>query len=221
MHRIRLVSLALTAALALVALTATAAMAEKPEFSPAEKNAFATAVGKAKFEQKGGLAAITAEKGVGFGEVTSSKDGKFDELLEGTTAPLSGKCTGLADTKAGSVLAKGTTKIGYLDTAKTKVGIAFTLSSPVHFECEKTITLVTVEGCELAELTPTNVHTLSFIGIFSETGGVNAFTQILNSANAAFETCMLKSETDGGAPAQAGSDMRIAFSMSKEAQIVA
>jgi hypothetical protein len=221
MHRIRLMGLALIAVLALGALVATAAMAEKPEFSPSEKNAFTAVGGKAKFEQKGGIAPVSAEKSTGKGEVTNAKEGTFDELYENTTAPLSGKCTGLEDKTVGSVLAKGGFKIGYLDKAKTKVGVAFKLSSPIHFECEKTVTLVTVEGAAIGEITPINTLTNVFTVVLTQTGGVNAFTEILNATNTAFEKFVLKSETNGGAFAQAGQETTVKITTTKAASIVA
>jgi hypothetical protein len=221
MRRIRLMGLALIAVLALGALVATAAMAEKPEFSPSEKNAFTAAGGKAKFEQKGGLAAVTAEKSTGTGEVTNAKEGTFDELYVNAQAPLSGFCTGLTDTLVGSILAKGAFKLGYLDAAKTKVGVAFKLAAPIHYECEKTILLVTVEGAAIGQITPLNTSTKEFTVVLTQAKGVNTLTKILNATNTAFEEFILKSETNGGAAAQAGQETTITITTTKAASIVA
>jgi hypothetical protein len=221
MHRIRLIGLALIAAVALGALVATAAMAEKPEFSPSEKNAFTSLGGKTKFEQKGGIAPVGAEKSTGSGEMNNAKEGKFTEVYENDTAPLSGKCTGLSDTKVGSITASGTTKLGYLDTAKTKVGVVYKLTIPVHYECEKTVTLVTVEGAMIGEITPLNKSTKEFKVAWTETKGVNTFTKILNATNTAFEEFILKSEMNGGATTQSGQEATATITTSKAASIVA
>jgi hypothetical protein len=222
MHRIRLMGLALIAVLALGALVATAAMAEKPEFSPAEKNAFTTSGGAAKFEQKEGIAAISATKSTGSGEITNAKAGKFTEKFEGATAPLSGKCTGLTDVAgSGSITVAGATTIGYLDAAKTKVGVVFKLSSPVHFECEKTVTLVTVEGAAIGEITPLNKSTKEFTVVLTQAKGVNTLTRILNATNTAFEEFTLKSEINGGTAKQSGQETTVKITTTKAASIVA
>jgi hypothetical protein len=213
--------LALVAVFALSAVVAASAMAEKPEFSPAEGNAFTTAGGAAKFEQKEGIAAVTAEKSEGKGEVQNAKEGTFDELYLGTKAPLAGKCTGLNDTVVGSVLAKGKFKIGYLDAAKTKVGVVFKVE-PVHFECEKLITLITVEGAAIGVITPLNTKTKTFTATLKiKAAGVNEFTEILNATNTAFETFTLKSEINGAAAKQAAQETTVTITTTKEATIVA
>jgi hypothetical protein len=220
MHRIRLMGLALIAVLALGALVATAAMAEKPEFSPAEKNVFTTSGGAAKFEQKEGIAAVSATKSKGSGEITNAKEGTFSETFEGATAPLSGKCTGLSDLTAGNITTKGTFKIGYLDTAKTKVGVGFTIGA-THFECEKTITLVTVEGSAVGLITPINTKTKTFKVELKQSKGVNEFVELLNKTNSAFEKLHLTSEINGGTVKQSGQETTVTITTTKEASIVA
>jgi hypothetical protein len=218
MHRIRLIGLALIAAVALGALVATAAMAEKPEFSPAENNAFASSGGAAKLVQKGGPAAISMTNSLGFGELKNAKEGMLSEEFEGANAPLSGKCTDLSKAFSGTIRFKGAVKIGYLDSGKTKVGMVWNIGQ-VHFECEKTITLVTVEGAAIGEITPLNKSTREFLVVLTQTKGVNSFTKILNSTNLAFEEYMLKSETNGGAFAQAGLETTVKITTTKAVTI--
>jgi hypothetical protein len=220
MRRIQLTGVALVAVLALGALVATAAMAEKPEFSPSEKNAFTTSGGAAKFEQKEGIAAISATKSTGTGEVANAKEGTFSETFEDVTAPLSGKCTGLSDKTVGNVTSSGSFKIGYLDAAKTKVGIALKINAE-HFECEKTVTLVTVEGAVVGLLTPTNTKTKTFGIALKQSKGINEFTQILNAGNNGFETFVLKSEINGSELKQSGQETTVTIKTTKEATIVA
>jgi hypothetical protein len=199
---------------------ASAAHAEKPEFSPAEKNTLTAVAGKTTFEQKEGLAAIGMEKGKGTSEITNAKEGTFDELFENCTAPLSGKCTGLEDTTLGSVLFKGTFKLGYLDAAKTKVGVAFKLKE-AHFEAEKLLTLITFRGCVVASLTPINTKTKIFTATMTQSKGINGFVEILNATNTAFEKCQLESEFNGGAFKQSGLASTLTLTTSKEMTIVA
>jgi hypothetical protein len=220
MHRIRLMGLALIAVFAMGAIAATAAMAEKPEFSPPEKNVFSTSGGKAKFEQKEGIAPVSAEKSTGKGEVTNAKEGTFDELFENTTVPLGGKATGLEDKTVGSVLVKGTFKLGYLDAAKTKVGVVFKIIE-THFEAEKLITLVSVRGAAIGQITPLNTKTKVFTVELTGAGGVQTFTEILNATNSGFEKFKLESEINGGAFTQSDEVTTVKITTTKEASIVA
>lgn len=190
--------------IALSAVGASVAAAEKPEFSPVVKNVLATSGGPMTFEQKEGIAPITATSSEGLVMIESIKEGIFDELYLATIAPLSGKCTGLDDTVHGSVLIKGKFKLGYLDAAKTKVGAAMKLKPEPHIECEKVITLITLRGVVICELTPTNVDTLELLLLCKQEKGVNQFTEILNATNTAFEKGILESEINGGAFKQTG-----------------
>ncbi len=221
MRQIKGLALALFACLAVGAVATAVASAEKPELSPLEKNAFTSSGGTATFEQKEGLAPVTATSSEGSGEFTNAKEGSFDELFLGSTAPLSGKCTGLTDTTKGSVLVKGKWKIGYLDKAKTKVGIALKPEPEVHFECEKTIALVTVRGTLIGEFIPINVDTVVFELLFKQEKGVNQFTEILNATNTAFEKGILESEINGGAFKQSGWAFHLKLSLGKLASVIA
>lgn len=181
---------------------------------------FTTKGGKSKFEQKEGLAAITSEKSTGSGAVSSGKEGSFEELYEGVTAPLSGKCTSLTATTKGTVGVKGSYKIGYLDSAKTKVGIAFMIAE-THFECEKLISLVTVRGCAVGTVTPLNTKTKTLEAILTQTKGINAFTTILEADNSTTKSCKLEAEINGGAFVQTGEEETAAITVSGETSILA
>jgi hypothetical protein len=221
MRQIKVLTLALFACLAVGAVATAVAAAEKPEFSPAEKNTFTTSGEKLSFEQKGGIGAITATSSEGSGAVESAKEGKFDELFLKVEGPFTGLCTGLDDTVKGSVLAKGTFKIGYLDAAKTKVGVALKLKPEVHFECQFIVTLITVRGTVICELTPINVDTTQFLILCKQEKGVNQFVEILNATNTAFEKGILESELNGGAFAQSGQSIHAKLTTTKLATIVA
>ena len=222
MNRLKLIGSALVVVVALSAIAVSGASAALPEFSSTFPNTFKSKGGAATFEQKGGLAPVSATSSEGKGEITSAKGGTFDELFLGTTAPLSGKCTGLDDKTIGSVLAKGTFKLGYLDAAKTKPGLAFTLNPETHFECEKTITLVTVRGCAAGELGPTGPPKRFIFNVtLTQAGGVNTFTQILNATNTAFEECKLLSEINGGTFKQSGQATKPEITTAKEAELLA
>lgn len=204
MRQIKVLAFSLLACLAVSAVATAVSSAALPEFSPVVTAALKGTGKTATFEQKEGIAAVTATSSEGTVTLENAKEGKFDELFLGTTAPLSGKCTGLDDEVKGSVLAKGKFKIGYLDAAKTKVGAALKLNPEVHFECEKLITLVTVRGTVICEVTPLNKDTLEFEVLCKQEKGVNQFVQILNATNTAFEAGILESEINGGAFKQSG-----------------
>lgn len=222
MRQIKVLALALFACLAVGAVATAVAAAEKPEFSPVVKTALTGVGGAASFEQKEGVAPVTATSSEGTVTLENAKEGKFDELFLGTTATaLGGKCTGLDDEVKGSVLAKGKFKIGYLDAAKTKVGSALKLSPEVHFECEKLITLVTVRGTVICEVTPINKDTVTFEVLCKQEKGVNQFTEILNATNTAFEKGILESEINGGAFKQSGQNAHTVLTSKELATIVA
>ncbi len=220
MRQIKVLALALFACLAVSAVATAVASAEKPEFKPAEKNAFTAAGGEALFEQKEGLAGVKAASSEGSGEVINAKEGSWDELFLKSTAPLSGNCTGLNDTVVGSILAKGKFKIGY-DLTKTIVLVALKLEPEVHFECESLIKLVTVRGAVVCELTPKNTDTKEFLVLCKQTKGVQQFTDILNATNTADETYKLESEINGGVFTQSGQNAHVKLTVTKLAEIVA
>jgi hypothetical protein len=207
-------------ALLVVGGIAPAASAEKPEWSPAEKNAFTSSGGKAVIEQKAGTARIACEKSGGTGELINFKEGTFTELFEGCNAPLSGSCTGLTNSTLGSISLHSSWKLGYTDAAKTHVGLAFKLVE-MHFECQKTIALVTLRGAVVASLTPINERSKTLNIKLAESKGVNELVEILNAANNAFEGSALESEINGGSSAQTGIETSLTFTFTKEISIVA
>jgi hypothetical protein len=202
MQQSKITGLALMAMLAITALTATTASAAEPEFS-SFPNAFTSKGGPAKFEQTEGIGAISCTKSEGTGAVTAAKKGTFDLLFLGCTAPLSGKCTGLADTVKGSILAKGTFDLRYISKTAKDVGILF-LIKPVHLECEKTVELIEVRGCVVGLVRPINTRTKTVTVGLTQKGGRNEFTQVLNEANSGTEGCKLESEFNGAAFKQSG-----------------
>ncbi len=220
MRQLKVLALALFACLAVSAVATAVASAEKPEFTPAEKNAFTVSGGAASFEQKEGLAPVTATSSEGAGEIINAKEGTWDELFLGWSAPLSGKCTGLIDTVMGSVLAKGKFKMGY-DLSKTKVLIALKIEPEVHFECEKTLNLVTLRGAIICEFTPVNTDTKVFEILCKQEKGVQQFTDILNATNTASETYKLESEINGGAFKQSGWSFHLKVTWTKLASVIA
>jgi len=209
---------------AFVLIFATAATASAsatlPELSPAKNAIKEFAGGKAMVEQKGGIAAITCTSSKGGGEITSPKLGRFDELYLGCTAPLSGECTGLDDTVAGSILVLGEFHLRYI-TKSSDVAIIFVLKPELHFECVKLIELVTVRGCVVSLATPLNTKTKTFAIKLKGTKGVQDFTEVLNEGDTANERCILESEINGGAFAQSSETHEDTMTMEKELEIIA
>jgi len=193
MQRIRLVGMAFVLVLALSAIASSTASAVLPEFSPAKNNITESVGGKATFEQKEGIAAVTCTSSKGSGAITSAKLGTFDELYLGCTAPLAGKCTGLGDTVKGSILVLGEFHVRYI-TKPTDVAIIFLLNPEVHFECEKLIELVSVRGCVVSLVTPLNTKAKETKVKLKGSKGVQDVTEVLNEANTANEKCILESE---------------------------
>jgi hypothetical protein len=214
MQRVKLVGLAVLAILALSAVATSMASAANPEFLPGTKNSFKVTGGKAKFEQKGGIAAVECEKSTGTGVVTGPKEGTFDELYENCKAPLAGKCTGLNDTTAGSILAKGSFGVGYISKTEKTVAILFKPEA-THFECEKLITLVTVEGCAIGKITPVNSDTKENAIDLKGSKGVQEFIKD------EVAECKLESEINGGAKAQSDQETQVKVSLTNLAELMA
>lgn len=221
MRRRKVLTLAMLACFGVGAMTAAVAAAEKPEIVPVVKSTISASGGSVVFEQKEGIAPVMATGVEGTFTWENAKEGKFDLLVLEYTAPLAGKCTGLDDEVKGSVLFKGKFKMGYLNPAKTKVGVSLKLNPEVHFECEKVVTLTTVRGTLICELTPTNVDSLTSELLCKQEKGVNQFTEILNATNTAFEKGILESELNGGAFKQSGFSMHLVLTGKELSTIVA
>lgn len=221
MRQARTLALTMFACVAVGVTTTAVAAAEKPEISPVVKSTINATGGTSMLEQKEGIAAATGNSAEATFLFENAKEGKFDLLILEYSVPLGGKCTGLDDEVRGSVLLKGKFKMGYLDAPKTKPGMALKLNPEVHFECEKLISLTTVRGTLICELTPFNVDTLETKLLCKQGKGVNQFVQILNATNTAFENGILESEINGGAFKQSGFSIHLALTGKELAIILA
>lgn len=219
MQRFKVVGLALMAVLALTALAAASASAAKPEFTPASNSGTSTG-GKAKFTEKSGIAAVECTSSSGTNKLTNPKGGTFSETFKGCTALLSGKCTGLTNSTAGEITVAGTFDLRYIKKESNKTALAF-LIDPVHFECEKTVTLISVKGCVAGEITPINTKTKTFSVALKQSSGVEEIKEILNEAGTASESCVLKSEKNGEAEKEAGQENTDTITLETEAEISA
>jgi hypothetical protein len=220
MNRPKEVATSLIVVVALAAFAATSASAAKPEFSPLSGNSSTSAGGKAKFTEKGGIAAVECTSSSGSRTVTGAKGGTFSETFKGCTALLSGKCTGLTNSTAGEITVAGTFALRYIKKESDKTALAF-LIEPVHFECEKTVTLISVKGCVAGEITPINTKTKTFSVALKQSGGVETIKEILNEAGTASESCVLKAEKNGEAEKEAGQENTDTITLETEEEVSA
>lgn len=185
---------------------ATPALAALPEGEGSSKEIvkFTTEGGAARIEQKEGAEdAVTCTKLTGTGEWTNKKEGTFDDLFEGCATVVGGiACIGLNDKTSGSILVKGTFKLGYLDKGQTLVGTANKIAE-AHFTCGGLI-LVLLRGCVVGLLEPLNKFVKEFKMVMKQKGGVNEFDEILNATNNGFEACKLEAGINGNAFKEAG-----------------
>jgi hypothetical protein len=213
MRRVKLVGLTSIGVAAAIAIVSSVAAAANPEYLPGTKNSFSVTGGTAKFEQKGGVAGVECTNSHGSGTITGPKEGTFFERYEGCKAPLAGKCTGLARL-SGDIEVSGSFGVGYINKAEKSVAILFK-PEPVHFECEKLITLVTVEGCVIGKITPVNSDTKENAVDLKGSKGVQEFVKDEGAE------CKLESEINGGAKAQSDQETQPKITLSSLAELMA
>jgi hypothetical protein len=219
--RLNVLTLAIVAMLALGAITASAAFAEAPEFSPATNKGSSTNSNKTKFTEKGGIAAVECTGSTGSNAITSAKGGEFSETYTGCTALLSGKCTGLTNSTAGQITVTGTFNLRFLagEVGKESVVLAF-LINPVHFECEKTVKLITVTGCVAGAASPLNKKSKTVTVELKQSGGVEKIKSIENESNTGSESCVLKSVKNSEAENEAGQEQKDEIAEETEGEII-
>jgi hypothetical protein len=227
MKQLRLVGLAVIAVLALGAFfVANASALALPEFSPAT-NKGSTEGGKAKFTEKGGIAAVECESSKGTTKITSADEGEFEETYKGCKALLSGKCTGLTNSEKGAITVAGVFHPGWvlLSDGTVSVGIVFLLtnakeeSQPVHFECEKTVVLVTVHGCVPAIVEPINKKSKTLTITLKQKEGAQELTEDYNNSGEK-ESCLLHSEKNSEAEKQAGQENTTKATYETEGELI-
>jgi hypothetical protein len=213
----KLIALMSTASFAFVVLSglhARVASAALPEFLPGTKNSGSATGGKAKFEQKGGIAGLECEKSTSVTSLVGPKEGSTDTLFEHCKAPLSGNCTGLVDTEAGSILVKAVFGTAYINRLGKEVAVLYQIE-PVHFECEKLLTLVAWEGCIIGLVTVVNTDTKALTVKLKGSKGVQEFTKD------EVAECKMVSEINGGAFAQSDLETELKVSLSNLVELMA
>ncbi|HEX4437179.1 MAG TPA: hypothetical protein VH061_10320 [Solirubrobacteraceae bacterium] len=194
----------LLTAVAVCAFGAASAQAALPEFAGEFPDGFKAASTGPKFEAAGGAIVVECEKSEGEGTITGAKTGSFDELFLGCTGKVLGisvgKCTGLTDTITGSILAKGTSTLGF--ELGTLIPVAALSIESLHFECGSTLAVVT--GCLVGtttlgkenakkEIEPSTTGELLFKG----SGGKQEFTDYTNDKGE-MVSCKLSTSVNGG-----------------------
>jgi hypothetical protein len=221
MKRLKVVALAIMAVLALGALSAASASAALPEFSPATNGGKSSNKNKTKFTELKGIAAVECTGSEGTDKITSGKGGTFEETYTGCTALLSGKCTGLGNATKGDITTSGSFDLRFLagEVGKASAALAF-LINPVHFECEKTVTLISVTGCVAGGVTPVNSKTKTFSVALKQKEGVETLKEVENEANTGSEKCVLKSVKNSEAEKEAGQEQTDEIAEENEGEII-
>jgi hypothetical protein len=216
MRRLRVV--VLLAAVAACAVGAASALAALPEFGGTVPNSFVASSTTPAFESAGGVLKVKCTKSEGKGTISSTKNGTFDELFLGCECFLSGIKVGvglgLGDTVSGSILATGTTTLGFV--LGTLEDVAVLNLTPIHFECGTGGTLVNVRGCLAGRSTlALSVNaTLTFTG----SSGKQGLTDYTSDAGA-MVPCKLESSTNGGAFAESNQVQTASLTFAHEIEI--
>jgi hypothetical protein len=216
MRRLRVV--VLLAAVAACAVGAASALAALPEFGGTVPNSFTGASTTPSFESAGGVLKVKCTQSEAKGTITNTKSGTFDELYLGCECFISGLKvgvgTGLTDTVSGSILATGTTILGFV--LGTLEDVQVLNLTPFHFECGTGGTLVNVRGCLVARstLAKSLKRTLTFAG----SAGKQELTDYTSDAGAMI-ACKVEGSTNGGAFAELNMVQKTELTYAKEIEV--
>lgn len=199
MKRVKFLSMAVTAALAILALAATSALAANPTLLPNGGESASTS-GATVFGS--GITQVKSSKDTGTAKSTTEKLGTFTNVFEGSKDVLGRTCTGLEDKTAGNVTVTGEYHVRYWGLSKGEKNVAIVfLLNPVHFSCGTT--LIKVKGCVAGQVAAAETNKLlkklEVKLVVKE--GDNVPIKIDNDANTAEENCELKAEVNDEAVA--------------------
>jgi hypothetical protein len=170
MRKLTIISLAITAVVALSAIAAGMATAAKPEFLPANGTfpvKFTSHAGPGSL--KSGALEIKCQAETDKGEITGAKT-VTDTIDFEKCAALGFAAHSLGDSGE-TILTTVTGELCYINEAKKEVGLLVTPTAKVHIEVPAAGALIIVLGSVTGALTPINVLTLEFRLLFKEVGG--------------------------------------------------
>jgi hypothetical protein len=206
------------AAVAVCAVGAASALAALPEYGTTLPNSFTASSTTPVFEPGGGALRVGCTKSEGKGIIANVKSGTFDELFLDCECFISGLKVGvglgLLDTVSGSILATGTTTLGFaLGTLEDVAGPNLT---PIHFECGTGGLLINVRGCLAGRstLAKSLKRTLTFAG----SAGKPELTDYTSDAGAMIP-CKVESSTNGGAFAESDMVQKAELTYAKEIEV--
>jgi hypothetical protein len=213
MKRIKLLGVSLIAVVAVLALTASSAMAEeKTKMLPESGVSFTSTSGPGTLETKGG-SKVTCTKDKDTGTIDSANLGKFTVDFEGCKLGTE-ECTGVNEAKE-VILMKGVYHFWLaleLKTGETKeslVGALVFLIEEFHFTCKVGgifNALVLVLGCVAALAEPLNTLAEITKDVFKQSKGVQLIILVLPQEAKEEIKCILLSSVNGGAFEQSGAE---------------
>lgn len=212
MRQVKMLLLVVMAGLALSSISATSALAAKPELLPE-----ATAEKPITFVDSSGVVILRRLNGTGFDCETSTSTGSFTSLKLGTFKIVLEKCkdsgakitcTGLNDKTSGNITIEGEVHLWYglLKSTKTDLHTAFVLlPKHIHFSCGG-IELILILGCVAGLVKEVNKFVKKLETVFesatNEKGeaipGVNDITSVLNEKGE-WVKCILTADTNEAA----------------------
>lgn len=227
MKRIKLLSLAIMAILALsVVAVATAAAEEKtkvlPEPTATSPITNTTTGTESKLVGVNGTE-IKCKKNSGTGSATSPNEGSFTTLFTECKGPLSTTCTGSGD-PSGLIALSGTVHFWLALLSGKLVGALVFLIKEFKFTCTTTgiseeVTVHT--GCQAALAEPVNKLVKSTEDIFKETSGKPDISEVLPSETTKEIKCTLESKVGAEGKleesAQAGTNTNTGFKQKEKA----
>jgi hypothetical protein len=218
MKRIRIIGLALVAAVALSAVGASAASAALPEFSPSSGVTLTGTSGAGLLETVTGTK-VTCTASTNGGEITGAKTVSKVKVKFTGCESTGAKCNTSGAASGELVTEELKATLGYLNASKKEVGLDFVPVGTkfIEFSCGTALVGVKVTGSVICKVTPVNMPTKTSTVTCKQAKGIQEFTKFEGG-----ETDVLKTQIGiEGLPQQSGEETTATATASVEGEIKA
>lgn len=222
MTRVRMLGLALVAALAVTAVAVSSASAAtcstKPCFTGPYPNTFTSKSGAGTLETVGGTKVKCSSDSTEGGEITGEKTDKVKSVVFKGCESSGFKCSTSGAASGEIKTSELESTLGYINKSTKEVGIELKPKGGGNFatfECTAFVK-VTVKGSVIAVITPINTETTKYTLKFTQTKGKQTPQNLEGQSKDTLE-----SSVDGGAFEESGEETSDELTLAKTAKIEA